>query len=1292
MKLEMQLEILERPLDTVERVPIGPLARLRTATMEFHVCRAARDEHGFDDTLFALRGNVIFTNFHAARVFAQKLNSKVNPLVHPERYVKAGKLNAMGLIDEILHYVAALYRERVSPSAFTSLLDTFEKKLGVRKTETLLRAFVDRFPPAAVYSGRMSTEEYLKGSEGGESNRSLAIEELMMLTLANANPAFGPFKRLFDDSELAVASCYLEAVELMKEHFAKLPGFGPDTLNLWDLLRSPAVAEPFSLNGQLEFLRKRWGLLIGEYLIRLLSSMDMVKEEEKPVFSGPGPTRAYVYSELEHEYERFSPDKDWMPRVVLMAKSTLVWLSQLSRKYERTIDRLDLVPDEELDEMAQRGFTGLWLIGLWERSWTSKEIKRRSGNPEAAASAYSLNDYDIANELGSWQGMENLKMRCAWRGIRLGSDMVPNHTGIDSRWVIEHPERFLQTRQSPFPGYTFNGDNLCSRPGVGIYLEDHYWDKSDAAVVFKRVDFSSGDTRYIFHGNDGTSMPWNDTAQIDFLNPAAREAVIATIVGVCKQFPIVRFDAAMTLAKKHIQRLWYPEPGHGGDIAGRAEHALSREEFDKRMPNEFWREVVDRCAVEAPDTLLLAEAFWMMEGYFVRTLGMHRVYNSAFMNMLKNEENAKYRATIKNTLEFDPEILKRFVNFMNNPDEDTAVAQFGKGDKYFGVCTLMSTMPGLPMFGHGQLEGFEERYGMEYRRAYKDEIPDYQLIERHEREIFPLLKKRRLFSGSADFALYDFFGDGGVVNENIFAYSNRLGDERVLVLFNNNFERGSGWIRTSAPVAVKAKDGEKKMLVKTLSNALGLSSNAKNFTLFREQRSNLWYIRSSSQLAEKGIFVSINGYASQIFMDLHEIEDSDTGRWRRLCDELGGRGVPDLQSAFQDLFLRDLYAAYLDLATPTFFTAVSEMIAAACGNQKEEKAVKGKKGSGLTVSVPKPTTVIESFKDKVIRFALIAEEYLDGASGRYEAFERELPAKDMVAEDIWEEFSLSLQKLVKLAEYGTTPPASLSETGRALVAHAASVFGQRPETASFLAGYLTLALLRGIVGEGANGEDAQRLIDHWCIDRKLREMYQNIGVGADEAYRIVNLMKLVLSRTAPKAEAETIKPAKKSIKPESASESTKAKAETPLLQLVRSAFASNDVRSFMGVNVFEGVEWFNKERFDEALVYAGFAMAIEAEAAVSTMRKVPLKPDVTKKSKTEGNTEGKVAKGNALQTPKLDTGRWTKQLENIAHTLRVAEEAEARSGYRVDVFLAAMEKGLSDTTPEKAGKTKTPKA
>src|SRR5204862_3084147 len=151
----------------------------------------------------------------------------------------------------------------------------------------------------------------------------------------------------------------------------------------------------------------------------------------------------------------------------------------------------------------------------------------------------------------------------------------------------------------------------------------------------------------------------------------------------------------------HIQRLWFPEPGSGGAIPSRADHAMTKTQFDALIPNEFWREVVDRAAAEAPDTLLLAEAFWMMEGYFVRTLGMHRVYNSAFMVLTRDEDNAKYRHVMKNTLEFDPEVIRRFVNFMNNPDERTAVDQYGSGDKYFGVCTLLVTMPGLPMIGHG---------------------------------------------------------------------------------------------------------------------------------------------------------------------------------------------------------------------------------------------------------------------------------------------------------------------------------------------------------------------------------------------------------------------------------------------------------------------------------------------------------------------------------------------------------------------------------------------------------------
>ena len=66
------------------------------------------------------------------------------------------------------------------------------------------------------------------------------------------------------------------------------------------------------------------------------------------------------------------------------------------------------------------------------------------------------------------------------------------------------------------------------------------------------------------------------------------------------------------------------------------------------------------------------------------------------MNMMRDEENAKYRSVIKNTIEFDPDILKRYVNFMSNPDERTAIDQFGNGDKCFGVATMMAALPGLP--------------------------------------------------------------------------------------------------------------------------------------------------------------------------------------------------------------------------------------------------------------------------------------------------------------------------------------------------------------------------------------------------------------------------------------------------------------------------------------------------------------------------------------------------------------------------------------------------------------------
>jgi glycosidase len=1122
--------------------------------MEFHIHLDVRREYALDRTLFSLRGNVIFADFHQVRELAGKINAKIDSQARPERFIKAGQLNAMGLIDEILHYMVTLYRRQVQKDVFETALVKLEKNLGKEQTNALLKAFCTQFPPQSVYAGELTVDEYLKGADQGDSHRALALEEMLLLALANINSGYDPFKFFFDDKELVEKTVYTSAVQELQAHLRTLPVFGPGSMNLWDLLRAPALASPHSLSGQLDYIRKNWGLILGDYLLRLLMSLDVIKEEEKPSFFGPGPSEAYTYSSLENEYERFSPDQDWMPRTVLMAKSTLVWLFQLSQKYNRPIERLDQIPDEELDELARRGFTGLWLIGLWERSGASRTIKQWTGNPEAAASAYSLHDYDIAAELGGWGSLTNLRERCFRRGIRLGSDMVPNHTGIDSRWIMEHPDRFLQLRDPPFPGYSFNGGNLSNRDGIGIYIEDHYYNRSDAAVVFKRVDFNTGNVRYIYHGNDGTSMPWNDTAQIDFLNPEAREAVIRTIVGVCKQFSIVRFDAAMTLAKRHIQRLWYPEPGRGGDIASRAEHAISSGEFNRRIPNEFWREVVDRCAEEAPNTLLLAEAFWMMEGYFVRTLGMHRVYNSAFMNMLKNEENAKYRATIKNTLEFDPEILKRFVNFMNNPDEETAVAQFGKGDKYFGICTLLVTMPGLPMFGHGQIEGFEEKYGMEYRRSYREEQPDAYLVERHEREIFPLMKRRGVFSGSAGFRLYDLLTSDERVNENVFAYSNQDWDNRSLTLYNNSYDVASGWICRSSP-AIPQDDGTCRQ--DDLREALSLHGEDRYFTLFWEQRSGLWFIRSSKEITERGLFVSLNGYEAQVFLDIHEVEDVN-GHWARLNHELNGRGAPDLEAAVQDIFLGELYTKFMELFKPERMEVLYRFF-----GEKGKSALKAE------------AAFVETFREPALAFITTALEYLDGAGGRYEPFKTEREYPRLEPDEIWRELAAYFEHLRILVNLETKP----QKESKAFIRLWKDLEKQiiaKPFIAAFAAGYGAAALLRPIIGQGAAGTDAAALLDHWHLTRKMRECWGRLGIPGGEAHRVTELIRGVLIRTCPGT-------------------SQSLKFVSPLT-IISENYGEEDFRRFLSINIFDDVTWFNKEAFEEALFYASLFGMLESGA------------------------------------------------------------------------------------------------
>jgi glycosidase len=879
-------------MDGARRTSLGTSRR-----RDFHVRRSARERYDIDDVLLGLRGDLAVADFAAIRDLAHRMNA-ARPPEAPG--VSAGEISALGLLHEIGHLVVARQVARGGPTMATALRDVR------RQLRDDLDRVLDRFGAAFPGVGPEPEPPVIR------------LEELLLTRISNENPAIGPLHELVDDRVLADGTRYDAAIAGLEETFAgsELVDLGDGTKrSLVELLREPARHAPTSLAGQLRYVKTAWRGLLGAELDALIGRLDItlgvIGEEERGLhqrFGGDGrEVHPPSFGGLADEPERFSVDSAWMPRLVLMAKSTYVWLDQLSRSFGRDIRTLDAVPDEALDGLAAWGVTGLWLIGLWQRSVASERIKRMRGNVDAVASAYSLDDYRIADDLGGEAAYANLRDRAWARDIRLASDMVPNHMGIDSGWVMQHPEWFLSLPHPPYPAYSFTGADLSSDPRVGVVIEDHYWDDSDAAVVFKRFDRETGDERFIYHGNDGTSFPWNDTAQLDFLKAEVREQVIRTILDVARRFPVIRFDAAMVLARRHIRRLWWPEPGAGDAIPSRAQYALSQAEFDARMPVEFWREVVDRVAAEVPDTLLLAEAFWMLEGYFVRTLGMHRVYNSAFMHMLRDENVAGYRRLIRETLEFDPEILKRYVNFMSNPDEKTAVEQFGKGDKYFGVATVLATLPGLPMLGHGQIEGYGEKYGMEFRRATLVEQADPWLVERHEREIFPLFHRRAWFAEAHDFLLYDFHTDGGGVDESVLAYSNGHGPTRSLVVFHDRFASTAGTIRESAAFARKSASGAKRLVRRSLAEGLGLPDDPSVFVTFRDARTGLAYLRSARDIRERGLWLTLDAYQGHVFWEFREVADGTAGQWRRLAERLGGRGVPSLDDALRELQLEPVH-------------------------------------------------------------------------------------------------------------------------------------------------------------------------------------------------------------------------------------------------------------------------------------------------------------------------------------------------------------------------------------------------
>ena len=153
----------------------------------FHVSRLARDRYQFDDHAFTYLGKALVGNFHAARSFANRMNQKRNIGNFPNQVVQASQLNAIALIQGVTHFVLRLYLER-HPQLLQQALGHLQEQFG-SDWDRVLRRFVDEFLPQPVYHRTQNPDSFLAGDYEQRSTQEIALEEIMMLWRANANPA-----------------------------------------------------------------------------------------------------------------------------------------------------------------------------------------------------------------------------------------------------------------------------------------------------------------------------------------------------------------------------------------------------------------------------------------------------------------------------------------------------------------------------------------------------------------------------------------------------------------------------------------------------------------------------------------------------------------------------------------------------------------------------------------------------------------------------------------------------------------------------------------------------------------------------------------------------------------------------------------------------------------------------------------------------------------------------------------------------------------------------------------------
>ncbi len=426
------------------------------------------------------------------------------------------------------------------------------------------------------------------------------------------------------------------------------------------------------------------------------------------------------------------------------------------------------------------------------------------------------------------------------------------------------------------------------------------------------------------------------------------------------------------------------------------------------------------------------------------------------------------------------------------------------------------------------------------------------------------------------------------MNEDVFAYSNRNGGERALIVYNNRYADAHGTIDFSAAYADKGS-GQLRRL--RLGDGLGLSGDFGAVIACRDSLTGLEYLRRAEDLLSRGLTLDLHAYQCHVFLDWHELHPTAEQPWDRLSDLLNGRGVPNLADELVNLELKPVHDAlrqFLDPSVVRHFADIAE-------HPRTIGAVRAKK--------------IDRQRNEFLKQAWAkCERFLAEAKAAYAL---RLKADNQPAQEAEKptvasqsaKFIELLRAAMRMPQVEALFPAPWTAAARRMLPSPSPQFTATAMWGPVLA-WCSLQLLADSVDQDHADHTALDLFDRLRLREPFAHALTALGFEGEEAWRVAARIKVLLLVTAGIGKECAVTGTQSAIgdthlsaapsanaKPKSAFEPTIAKTAAPEpspayakeLALAPALWLDPDVRWLCGVHAAEGHDYLIRESYEEIL-------------------------------------------------------------------------------------------------------------